>query len=47
MTHHLDLLDGFDRALVFHEARVVFDGSPADAADYYRKLMARARDGEP
>lgn len=40
VTHHLDLLDGFDRVLVFDEARVVYDGEPDAAVAYYRKLMA-------
>ena len=29
VTHHLDLLDGFDRVLVFDEGRVVLDDDPA------------------
>jgi biotin transport system ATP-binding protein len=41
VTHHLDLLDGFDRVLVFDEARVVYDGRPEEAVAYYRDLMAR------
>ena len=28
VTHHLDLLDGFDRVLVFEDGRVVADGPP-------------------
>jgi biotin transport system ATP-binding protein len=40
VTHHLDLLAGFDRVLVFDEARVVCDDAPAAALAYYRKLMA-------
>jgi biotin transport system ATP-binding protein len=40
ITHHLDLLDDFERVLVFDEGRVVFDGRPAEAVAYYRKLMA-------
>jgi biotin transport system ATP-binding protein len=40
VTHHLDLLEGFDRVLVFDEARLVHDGSPEEAVAYYRKLMA-------
>ena len=39
VTHHLDLLHGFDRVLVFDEGRVVCDDSPAPAVAYYRKLM--------
>lgn len=40
VTHHLDLLAGFDRVLVFDEARVVHDGPPDEAVTFYRKLMA-------
>lgn len=40
VTHHLDLLDGFDRVLVFDEARLVYDGLPDAAVEYYRKLMS-------
>ncbi len=40
VTHHLDLLDGFDRVLVFEEGRVVADDLPDAAVSYYRKLMA-------
>lgn len=40
VTHHLDLLDGFDRVLVFDEARLVHDGPPDEAVGYYRKLMS-------
>ncbi|HSE07396.1 MAG TPA: ABC transporter ATP-binding protein [Nocardioidaceae bacterium] len=39
VTHHLDLLDGFDRVLVFDDARLVCDGPPDTAVDYYRDLM--------
>jgi biotin transport system ATP-binding protein len=41
VTHHLDLLEGFDRVLVFDEARIVYDGQPDAAVTYYRELMAR------
>lgn len=40
VTHHLDLLDGFDRVLVFDAGAVVYDGLPADAVDHYRKLVS-------
>ncbi len=40
VTHHLELLDRFDRVLVFDEARLVHDSDPADAVAFYRKLMA-------
>jgi biotin transport system ATP-binding protein len=41
VTHHLDLLEGFDRVLVFDDARIVYDGQPHDAVRHYRDLMAR------
>ncbi len=40
VTHHLDLLDGFDRVLVFDAGRVVCDDEPVAAVAHYRKLMA-------
>ncbi|MGH3330955.1 MAG: energy-coupling factor ABC transporter ATP-binding protein [Nocardioidaceae bacterium] len=40
VTHHLDLLDDFDRVLVFDDTRLVYDGSPGDAVRHYRRLMA-------
>jgi biotin transport system ATP-binding protein len=40
VTHHLDLLAGFDRVLVFDEGRLVCDDLPATAVAHYRKLMA-------
>ncbi|NUR06969.1 MAG: ABC transporter ATP-binding protein [Nocardioidaceae bacterium] len=40
VTHHLDLLAGFDRVLVFDEGRLVCDDVPEPAVAYYRKLMA-------
>lgn len=39
VTHHLDLLEGFDRVLVFDEAELVYDGLPEAAVKYYRDLM--------
>jgi biotin transport system ATP-binding protein len=39
VTHHLDLLDEYDRVLVFDEGRLVCDDTPAAAVAYYRKLM--------
>ena len=38
-THHLDLLDEFDRVLVFDGGRLVADAPPARALDCYRGLM--------
>jgi biotin transport system ATP-binding protein len=40
VTHHLDLLDGFDRVLVFDDGRLVLDDLPATAIAHYRKLMS-------
>jgi len=40
VTHHLDLLDGFDRVLVFEGSRVVHDGAPDQAVTFYEDLMA-------
>ncbi len=40
VTHHLELLDGFDRVLVFDDAGLVHDGPPAEAVAFYRALMA-------
>jgi biotin transport system ATP-binding protein len=39
VTHHLDLLDGYDRVLVFDEGRLVCDDVPGAAVAHYRKLM--------
>lgn len=39
VTHHLDLLAGFDRVLVFDAARIVFDGTPASAIDFYLRSV--------
>ena len=43
LTHHLDLLDGFDRVLVFDDGRVVADAPPGDATAHYRALLRSAR----
>jgi biotin transport system ATP-binding protein len=40
VTHHLDLLDGFDRVLVFDEGRLVCDAPPPVAVAQYQALMA-------
>ncbi|AKE89814.1 MULTISPECIES: energy-coupling factor ABC transporter ATP-binding protein [Rhodococcus] len=40
VTHHLDLLTGFDRVLVVDGGRVVADDTPGPAIDYYRRLVA-------
>ena len=40
VTHHLDLLDGFERVLVFDDGRLVCDDEPSSAVAHYRKLMS-------
>lgn len=40
VTHHLELLDGFDRVLVFDGGSVVADDEPRVAVKLYRELMA-------
>jgi len=35
VTHHLDLLAGFDRVLVFEDGRVAADGAPAETLRWY------------
>jgi biotin transport system ATP-binding protein len=42
VTHHLELLDGYDRVVVVHEGRVAFDGLPGPAVARYRTLMGLA-----
>jgi biotin transport system ATP-binding protein len=39
LTHHLDMLEGFERVLVMDEGRVVFDGAAAPAVKHYRGLV--------
>jgi biotin transport system ATP-binding protein len=39
VTHHLDLLAGFERVLVLHEARLVADTGAEDAVAAYEKLL--------
>ncbi|MBO6827670.1 MAG: ABC transporter ATP-binding protein [Sneathiella sp.] len=38
VTHDLELLDGFDRVLMFHEGRLYQDGSPPDVIKTYREI---------
>ncbi|MGW5358742.1 energy-coupling factor ABC transporter ATP-binding protein [Actinopolymorpha pittospori] len=40
VTHHLQLLTGFDRVLVLHEGRLVADTDPASAVAAYEELLA-------
>jgi biotin transport system ATP-binding protein len=39
VTHHLDLLEDYDRVLVFDAGHLVHDGTPDEAVAFYRKLM--------
>ncbi|CAM3757390.1 MULTISPECIES: energy-coupling factor ABC transporter ATP-binding protein [Tsukamurella] len=41
LTHHLELLDDFDRVLVMDDGAIVFDGAPAPAIAAYRELAAQ------
>ena len=41
VTHDLDLLEAFDRVLVFDDARLVADASAAEAVAFYRELTAQ------
>jgi biotin transport system ATP-binding protein len=43
VTHHLDLVEGYDRVLVVDAGHVVHDGPPADAVAAYRALAQAAR----
>jgi biotin transport system ATP-binding protein len=45
VTHHLHLLDGFDRVVVLDEGAVVADGDAEKALDRYRNLIGE--DCEP
>lgn len=38
-THHLYLLDDFDRVLVFDSGHLVADGAPKESLAFYRELM--------
>ena len=40
VTHHLDLLAGFDRVLVVEDGRVAADGAPAETVRWYTERMA-------
>ena len=42
VTHHLELLAGYDRVVVVDRGRVAFDGAPDDAVAAYRALMQLA-----
>ncbi len=38
VTHELELIERFDRVLVFHEGRISYDGAPDEAVTHYREL---------
>jgi biotin transport system ATP-binding protein len=40
VTHHLDLVDSYERVLVVDEGRIVHDGPPREAVAAYRALCA-------
>lgn len=40
VTHHLELLQGYDRVLVLDEGRIVCDDTPSAAVAHYRRLMS-------
>lgn len=42
VTHHLDLLESYDRVVVVHDGRVDFDGPPKPAVEHYQVLMRLA-----
>ena len=39
VSHHVELLTGFDRVLVIDDGRVVADDTPQVAVAAYRRLM--------
>lgn len=41
LTHHLEMLDDFDRVLVMDDGALVHDGPPAESIAFYRELAAR------
>lgn len=45
VTHDLELAAQADRTLVIEDARVVFDGSPAEAIDFYRQSASAEQAG--
>lgn len=40
LTHHLELLDSYDRVLVINDGRIAADDTPAPAIAFYRSLMS-------
>ena len=46
MTHHLEIIEDFDRAIVMDRGQVHFDGCPREAVAAYRHLIgSRNREG--
>jgi len=43
VTHHLDLVEGYERVLVVDAGRVVHDGPPPEAVAAYRELVLGSR----
>ncbi len=43
VTHHLDVLSGFDRVLVLDHGRLVADDEPGPALAFYRRLAREER----
>ena len=43
VTHHLDLVEDYDRVLVVDDGRVVHDGRPREAVAAYRALAGASR----
>lgn len=39
LTHHLDIIDDFDRTIVMENGSVLFDGAPAEAVAVYRESV--------
>ncbi|MFJ6078013.1 energy-coupling factor ABC transporter ATP-binding protein [Pseudarthrobacter sp. NPDC092419] len=39
MTHHLEIIEDFDRVIVMDRGQVHFDGSPQEAVAAYRRLI--------
>lgn len=39
LTHHLDIIEDFDRVIVIDAGRVSFDGRPGEAIKHYRALI--------
>jgi biotin transport system ATP-binding protein len=43
VTHHLALLEGYDRVLVLDEGRLVQDGTPGESVRFFERLMRSTR----